>query len=86
MVRSVQMTSNSQATLASRQPGQVRIWMKWRRSVLQPVELTAYTARQIRALGSDKLTTRLTSSWGELHETPADAAKKDRGDQKMAYR
>ncbi len=66
----------AQATLASR--------VAWTRSLLDEVEakrisaseLTAYTARQIRSLGDAKLTARLTLAWGELHETPADTAKK----------
>ncbi len=66
----------AQATLASRATWTSALLDEVEAKRIAASELTAYTARQIRALGSDKLTTRLTSSWGELHETPADAAKK----------
>jgi putative membrane-bound dehydrogenase-like protein len=38
-------------------------------------EVSAYTARQIRSLGDETLTKRLTELWGEIRTTPADKAK-----------
>ena len=62
-------------TLASR--------LDWAMSLMDAVEsrhvsrtdLTAYTARQMRALGDDHLIGRVKSMWGELRSTRADRAK-----------
>jgi len=66
---------DAQLTLASRKP--------WASALLDAIEakqidanaLTAYSARQIRSLGDDKLTARLTKNWGGLRETSKDKAK-----------
>jgi len=38
-------------------------------------DLTAYTARQLRNLGDDNVTARVTALWGELRTTPEDKAR-----------
>jgi len=66
---------NAQLTLAARKP--------WANALLDAIEekridaneLTAYSARQIRSLGDDKLTEKLSKHWGGLRETPKDKAK-----------
>lgn len=62
-------------TLASR-----RVWAT---AMLDAVEagkipradLTAFTARQLQALGDEKLSARVTKLWGTIRTTPADKAK-----------
>jgi putative heme-binding domain-containing protein len=55
----------------------------WATSLLDAVEsqriprtdLTAYTARQLRNLGSQQITDRVAALWGEVRATPADKAR-----------
>jgi putative heme-binding domain-containing protein len=42
-------------------------------------DLTAYTARQLQNLNSDKVTSRLKALWGEVRSTPDDKAKQIAG-------
>ncbi len=66
---------DAQLTLASRE--------SWAKKLLETVEvgqiktseLTAYTARQIRALGNDALTAQLVKIWGEVRDSPRDRAQ-----------
>lgn len=39
------------------------------------IDLSAFTARQLRELGDDTLTTRVNALWGEVRETSAERAK-----------
>ena len=69
---------HAQLTLTSR--------VAWADALLDAIEanqvkandLTAYSARQIRALRNSELTERLAACWGQVRETPNDKAKQIR--------
>jgi len=42
---------------------------------IESSDLNAYTVRQLHSLGSDELTARVRSLWGEVRTTPADKVK-----------
>ena len=72
---SAELRTHAIGTLASR--------LSWADALLQAVEqeriaaadLSAFTARQIRNLGNEPLTKRLSAVWGEIRATPADRAR-----------
>ncbi len=62
-------------TLASREPWAVKFLDAVEQNRIPPSDITAFTARQLRAIGSDAITTRVKRLWGELRETPSDRAR-----------
>jgi len=58
-------------TLASRPAWADRLLTAVERGAIAAEHLTAYTARQLRALGEDPLTERLQAVWGEVRQTSA---------------
>lgn len=65
----------AQLTLASRRPWAAALLAAIESKRINASELTAYNARQIRALGDDDLIDRLAACWGEIRETPQDTAR-----------
>lgn len=58
-------------TLASRTVWAMRLMDAVESSRIPRTDLTAYTARQMRSLGNEKLDARIKAIWGELRPTPA---------------
>ncbi|MCA9212511.1 MAG: c-type cytochrome [Planctomycetales bacterium] len=65
----------AQLTLASRESWAMALLNSIEAKLIAPSDLTAYTARQIRALGNETLNTTLAAQWGNVRETPRDKSK-----------
>lgn len=66
---------DAQMTLASRKSWAVSLLDAIEGKRVDATELTAFTARQIRAHGDDELSDRLAAQWGKVRETPKEKAK-----------
>ena len=66
---------NAQLTLASRESWASQLLESIAAERIRASDLTAYSARQIRSLGNQELTSSLATYWGEVRETPRDKAK-----------
>jgi putative membrane-bound dehydrogenase-like protein len=66
-------------TLASRQTWALALLDAVETNRVPRTDLTAYTARQLQNLNSEKVTSRLKALWGEVRSTPDDKAKQIAG-------
>lgn len=66
-------------TLASRQAWALALLDAVEAKRIPRVDLTAYTARQLQNLHSEKVTSRLKDLWGEVRSTPDDKARQIAG-------
>jgi putative heme-binding domain-containing protein len=66
---------HAQLTLTSRESWAASLLDRIESKQIQASDLTAYSVRQIKALGNDDLTARLAAHWGNVRETPSDKAK-----------
>ncbi len=66
----------AQSTLAARENWASALLDSIETGQIPPREVTAYTARQIRALDNKQLNEKLLRCWGEVRSTPQDTAKK----------
>ncbi len=66
-------------TLASKPMWAARLLEAVEAGEIEASDLNAYAVRQLHSLGSDALTARVRSLWGEVRTTPADKAKLMRG-------
>lgn len=73
--------TNVVQTLASRREWATELLSGVQSGVVPRSDISAFTARQIRNLGEESLTKRLTEVWGDVRATP-----KDRARQIEAYR
>ncbi|WP_164101578.1 PVC-type heme-binding CxxCH protein [Candidatus Laterigemmans baculatus] len=60
------------ATLVSREAWAEALLDAVQAKRIPPAELTAFTARQLRSLGSQRIDSRLEQLWGKVQETPED--------------
>ena len=62
-------------TLASRRNGATALLDAMEGGTIAPTDLTAFTARQLKAFDDEALTERLSRLWGNVRETPGDQAR-----------
>lgn len=62
-------------TLASRSAWAMQLLDAVKAKRIPRADLSAYTARQLRNLGDERLTARVQAVWGEVRATPADKAR-----------
>jgi putative heme-binding domain-containing protein len=62
-------------TLASKQAWAAQLLDAIEANEIEPSDLNAYAVRQLHSLGSDELTARVRTLWGEVRTTPADKVK-----------
>ncbi len=62
-------------TLASKPAWAAQLLEAVEAGEVEPSDLNAYAVRQLHSLGSEELTARVRSVWGEVRTTPADKAK-----------
>ena len=63
------------ATLASREIWADDLLRAVEANQIRKTDLTAFNARQLRAIGDDAITSRLGSVWGDVRDTPQERAK-----------
>jgi len=66
---------DSLQTLASKRTWAAQLLDAIEAKEIEASDLNAYTVRQLHSLGSEELTARVQSLWGEVRATPADKAK-----------
>ena len=62
-------------TLTSKRKWAARLLDAVEAGEIEPSDLNAFAVRQLHSLGSEELTARVRSFWGEVRATPADKAK-----------
>ena len=63
-------------TLASRTAWAAALLSEIETGRIDRLDVSAFTARQVRNLGDDRLTSRINAVWGEVRETPKDRARR----------